>query len=139
MQRSIQEGRRAGDIPPQFTCFTSAKVQKRALKLPFSSPAAVRHVRTCSHFPCSRSSVSICTSALVKQVNWGGEAETAVFLACGGAAGRGKSTNTYRARVQGEGLYWADCAVRSPNPEFLDAALRDSIWRQASQLLDLPA
>ena len=82
-------------------------------------------------------------------------AETAVVLACGGAAGaQDIPTSNFLAllvalrvqkvqmltevRVQGEGLYWADSAVRTPNPEFQDAALRDSIWRQASQLLGLP-
>ena len=53
-------------------------------------------------------------------------AETAIFLAaCGGGVDGG------------QGLYWADKAVREPNTQFHNAELRESIWRQASDLVGL--
>ena len=57
-------------------------------------------------------------------------AETAVFLAskASGVGGDNKS----------RGLYWADKAVRKPNPQLEDIVLRDSLWRQASDLVGLP-
>jgi len=52
-------------------------------------------------------------------------AETAVFLACNSVA-------------DNQGLYWADSQLREPNPEIDDVALRDRVWLQASELVDLP-
>jgi retinol dehydrogenase 12 len=46
-------------------------------------------------------------------------AETAVFLA-----------SSSQPATPAEGLYWADCRQRDPNPELYDAALRDRIWTQ---------
>lgn len=52
--------------------------------------------------------------------------QTAIFLTSGGGG------------EKGQGLYWENSEVRTPNPEFDDVALRDSIWNQASKLVGLP-
>jgi NAD(P)-dependent dehydrogenase (short-subunit alcohol dehydrogenase family) len=64
-----------------------------------------------------------CTLGAVRSPEQG--AETAIFLASADG-------------VEGQGLYWSDSAVREPNAQLSDAALRDSIWRQASELVGVP-
>ena len=55
-------------------------------------------------------------------------AETAIFLACGGVQDPSKT----------QGLYWADCEERTPNPEITNAGLRKGLWATASELVGLP-
>ena len=64
-----------------------------------------------------------CTLGAVRSPEQG--VETAIFLASADG-------------VEGQGLYWSDSAVREPNAQLSDAAMRDSIWRQASELVGVP-